>query len=874
MRFDFISFLIGFVSASVIAFVLYRIRGQLATVRGQAETQAGSTRQFITNTSEARYYGDLVKTLNAYHVAGEHTKLTDVYVEPRFVRAPDPVDPTAEKGSNVFKVVPVLHDMPGSYGPYNIETLTINDLRAGETHLALLGVPGSGKSTALAIMGLMAANEIEIQVLDTESEQVFEDELKGLNAEDRDKAIKQRQDIQQRALDHLKQIQEKDEEEGTTIRTAVDFNRMLPILVHLRDVDLRPEAYGVQQADGKKPAKALDPAEPIVKALQRRASAITASTLPRMIYRRLNEGTCMVLIDGYEDLPVDQRPQKLQWLKQLLEFYPGNFIVVTGPASGFDPLVNLGLTPIFMRAWTDLDFETLVQRWAISWPTIAGTAKKPAPLPEERIVRRVALNNRGRLPLDVTLKAWTAFSGDEQEAGRRGWYDYFVRQALPVKEVRPALEKLAAAILDQGGAPLSKDKMKEILTAALTGSDGKPAANVDELLGKLTGQSELMIDWPGDQYAFVHPLVTGFLGAEALAKGSPEMLTAAITNPAWEIALPFAAAFVPLDAAVTQRLGSSPDLLYTSLFSVVSWLPDAPPNAPWRAEIFKRLTAALMAPSQYPAIRERGMAALVVSRDKNILFILRKALLATDPVIRRLACIGLGALGETEAIKDLAPVLADPDPQVQLSAGLALGAIGSETALETMLSGLVEGEQELRQAVAEALAAVPGQGHAVLRDAITSKDMMVRRAAVFGLARIKSAWSLAMLYRALLEDEQWYVRNAAEQAFRQVERPEGSGAMRHPEADGLAWLVAWAATKGEGVPAGPNARQVLIRVLQEGDPASRAAAALTLANLGHVPALKPLYGALRDKDEKVRVAVYEALGEMQERLGEKFPAIA
>jgi HEAT repeat protein len=151
--------------------------------------------------------------------------------------------------------------------------------------------------------------------------------------------------------------------------------------------------------------------------------------------------------------------------------------------------------------------------------------------------------------------------------------------------------------------------------------------------------------------------------------------------------------------------------------------------------------------------------------------------------------------------------------------------------------------------------------------------MMIRRAAVFGLARIRAAWSLSLLYRALLEDEQWYVRNAAEQAFREAERPEEAGVERHPEADALSWLVSWAAERGEGVPAGQNARQVLIRVLQEGDPAARAAAARTLANLGHVPALKPLYGALKDRDEKVRAAVYESLATLQNRLGENLPAV-
>jgi HEAT repeat protein len=125
----------------------------------------------------------------------------------------------------------------------------------------------------------------------------------------------------------------------------------------------------------------------------------------------------------------------------------------------------------------------------------------------------------------------------------------------------------------------------------------------------------------------------------------------------------------------------------------------------------------------------------------------------------------------------------------------------------------------------------------------------------------------------LLEDDQWYVRNAAEQAFREAEGLEGSGAIHHPEADALTWLVQWAATKGEGVPAGPSSRQVLIRALQEGDPINRIAAAQTLGNLGHVPALKPLYSALKDQDDKVRAAAYESLTDLQIRLGAHLPAV-
>ncbi|MCC7205971.1 MAG: HEAT repeat domain-containing protein, partial [Anaerolineae bacterium] len=261
-------------------------------------------------------------------------------------------------------------------------------------------------------------------------------------------------------------------------------------------------------------------------------------------------------------------------------------------------------------------------------------------------------------------------------------------------------------------------------------------------------------------------------------------------------------------------------------------------------------------------------------RDKGVLFIFRQALLHNSPLVRRLGCIGLGAYGDPEAAGELSNALKDSDPDVQLAAGLALAALGTEKALDEMMQCLFDGEQSLRRAVSEALAGIPGIGHATLREAIgNQQDMMMRYAAVFGLARIKAAWSLALLYRTLLEDQEWYVRNAAEQAFRDIEDPELGGVTRRPEADALPWLITWAANRGEGVPAGPNARQMLIRALQEGEPPLRAVAARTLADMGHVQALKPLYNALRDRDENVRGAVHEALASLQTRLGTPLPLV-
>jgi len=370
-----------------------------------------------------------------------------------------------------------------------------------------------------------------------------------------------------------------------------------------------------------------------------------------------------------------------------------------------------------------------------------------------------------------------------------------------------------------------------------------------------------------------HVQFANFLAGEWLAEVGSEKAAEMALDSAWEGAFAFAAARLNLLPAIYRRLSVSPDLLYTNLFGLARWLPDAPPDVPWRGDVFKRLAAALMAPDQYPAVRDRALAALIASRDPSVAYVLRQALRATNLDVRRLACIGLGALGDPETVKDLAPLLDDDHREIRLAAAVALGAIGSERALEVMVHGLLEGSEDLRRAIAEALAAIPREGHAILRDGIAADDMMIRRAAVYGLSRVGAGWAVAALYRAMLEDEQWYVRAAAEEAFARALSPERSGPRSLPEADAQTWLIQWAAERGEGVPAGPNARQVLIRVLQEGQPVYKALAARSLGYLGHVPALKPLYAALRDRDPDVRSAAYAALADLQLRLGEPLPGL-
>jgi HEAT repeat protein len=351
-------------------------------------------------------------------------------------------------------------------------------------------------------------------------------------------------------------------------------------------------------------------------------------------------------------------------------------------------------------------------------------------------------------------------------------------------------------------------------------------------------------------------------------------MAAKAQDPHWEQALAYAAGHTPIEAAVAARIDGTPDVLYNHLLSVTRWLAYSTQRLEWRSKVFSRLGNLFVAPNQYPLIRERVAAALVGSRDRSSLLIFQKALQSPDPDIRRLASLGIGIMREPKAVSALAPLLADEDSNVQLAAGLGLGAIGTDEAYEEMVLVLTQGSERLRQAISETFAAIPEEGYPILYDAINNEDMMLRRAAVFGLRRVPTSWALIEIYRAFLEDEQWYVRSAAQQAFQDMQLGDGTNTVRHyPAPESINWLREWIADQGEDA-AALNPDDALSHALREGDPVLKTISATAIGQLGLVTNVADLYEALLYRDATVRDAAHRALADIQARIGEALPAPA
>ncbi|MBC8171946.1 MAG: HEAT repeat domain-containing protein, partial [Anaerolineae bacterium] len=709
----------------------------------------------------------------------------------------------------------------------------------------------------------------------------------SLKADDRAARIKEYLDLENRARERLA------EEQGAEYDASSEgkksglplLRRLLPVYVHLANIDLREMG------------KRADPAEPLVRAVQHQSGYVTSKTLPRQLYERLNRGGTLVLLDGFDELPVNDQRRLLPWLRSFLREYRKNFVIVAGAVEGFGALTRVGFTPVFLRPWLDMHIHDAAENWANHWSRITGSRRRDNERPAEKLVRLAQQNSRRLTPFELTLRLRGTYAQElEEDATAAQAIQAYLRAAGVEGETLTEAAQVAALQITEGF--ISATRLHEIISGQpLPVSTTPVATEDDDLEGNENGdviasptkaaaipkKSEagqflktletmgLIRRYRGDRYLFRYAPAAAYLASLTVPTMPAELLRVRAMQPAWENVFRYAASHTSIDTAVQMRLAAPPNLLQTHLLTVARWLGSASEGASWRVNILKQLGNSFMTPNQYPLVRERIAAGLVGTGDKNALVIFQKALKNTDPYIRKLAALSIGAMQVENALDVLITLTGDTDQEVQLAAVLGLAAIGTDEALEALALTLTGGSEQLQRAAAEAFAAIPEEGYPVLHEAITGEDMALRRAAVFGLKRLPTAWALIAIYRVFLEDPEWYVRSAAQQAFIDLQATESDHLHGYPPVEAIPWLREWIeATRKEGETPVPD--QELLAILHDAEPAMQAVSAQAIGQLGMADKLDELYAALLHDDPQVRIAAHQALANLQQQMGEMLPA--
>lgn len=799
LRLDAISFWLGFLAGLLVTLFLRLLRAPLARLREAVIAQRTESEIERNLVFEIRLGNDTLRQAQTWHLAAPLFSLDEIVQPSRLLAPPAPPAAYGEQPPQDITdwAIPYLPEWPemGSY--YGAPTLSLAEALSGGNPIAIIGQPGSGKTVALAHLAI---------------QMVRHDPAVG------------------------------------------ELGHKVPLLLHVSELMLSSDA-------------AEDPLPILTEAVSHYAHSIKTKRLAKLIHDLLQQKRLVLLLDGLDELAPAQVAEIAGYLHRLREAYPGLQIAAAAAPECQNGLAAAGFAALPMAAWSKEIRQAFILRWGELWEQfIAPGAKTSNPL----ILTGWLLNNTANLtPLELTLKVWAAYAGDTLGASTASAAEAYVRRMLYKRSPRSrtALEELALQ-MTLNMEPLAElSKAEGWLRGSVSRSEAPgalamapPEEGEEEQIeaprqGKqkrvrISGalpdlfESGLVSERAGERVSIAHPFLTAYLAGNALLHS--EALPNLLSQPDWSAklgALQFLAAADPqatwLNEAIAVELGTDP--LLRGLLQVGRWLRHATERHAWAVQTLRRL-AGLISDQKLPfGLRTRLIAALAFSNNAGVSVLFRQMLQAPDPELRQLAALGCGVLRDSKAVSELAHLLENPSPALRSAALLALVAIEDKAGLETVAYALLHGDDSLRRLAAEALANHPEEGHPALQEASEVDQVATRRAAAFGLGRIRQPWAVQRLEQLRAEDAQWVVQDAAIQALENQHKPNPRIPRPLPSLPQTSWLITFAAERGMGVAPGQPAMELLYRSLKEGKDEERLAALYYLSRNPEEGAVLPVY---------------------------------
>jgi HEAT repeat protein len=825
--FDPLSFAAGFIVGVAFVWLMGRARPLFAQIRENLKEQREEAQVRRTSGLEDNHRRLTLRRAQGMHLAASLFSLDEILQEPRLIAPPARVEPgvIGLQEDIISQTLPYMPAWPELAVIYRAPTLGLVEAVSGGANVVIVGAAGTGKTVALAHLASLAAN-FKVQ---------FE---AGKEA--------------------------------------------VPFFHHVADLQFPFDTT-------------KDPLGILINAASERAPMFDLGRIPGFVQQTFKSGSALLLIDGYDEL--DPQSQKVvgAWFKALMAAYPNARIVTTACPNQFNGLIGLGFHPLALMGWDAQRTARFIQQWGELWSQTVALEAWAQTGPEQvdplLLNTWLGIENTGLTPFELTLKVWGAYAGDSLGPRVLDAIATHIRRVAPGGTPVAALELLAMQVVltsqpifDPRKArtwvkqyDIVEDKPTE---SAEKTTDGEPVPLTDTqkirilkskagdaiptygLLSKMA-DGGLLVSHANNKMRFLHPVLNGYLAGQAI--GYSNANATLLAQPEWDgktLSLRYLAARGDA-STVADTLLKDVDLpLHNQVFVVARWLRDASKQAPWRAKVFASLLAILKAEGQPLSLRAQAMAAFVTSGDPGAATLFRQLLNSRSFDVIPLAALGSGAMRDVKAIPMLEEVMLAPVGAVRRAACLALVAIGKDKSLETVANVLLQGDEELRRAAAEALANDPMEGHAMLKEGATLPDIMVRRAVVHGLARVGQPWAIEMLQHMQVEDDQWAVRNLANQYLEQMAHIDPRVPHKLTPPSETPWLIEFAGKQGMGIPRGGPANDVLLSAFKLGETEERLAALPYLKRGADEGIIGALYNGMYGEDPEVREASFLAIEEI------------
>lgn len=818
-----LAFLIGFALGIATTILLGRTRPLLKQIRENARERRAEALVRRTSGVEENHRRLTLRRAQGMHLAAQLFPLDEILQEPRLIAPPAPVEPGAVSVQEdiISQTLPYMPDWPELAAIYRAPTLGLAEAISGDENVVIVGAAGAGKTVALAHLASLAAN----------------------------------------------------------LKVPLRTGRLaIPYHYHIADLELPHD-----------PTK--DPLTIVLNAASERASLLDARKLPDFVKTSFTDGAALLLVDGFDEVDPKTQNDLTAWFRTLIEAYPASRIVTTAAPNQLNGLIELGFHPFALMTWDARVISSFIRQWGEAWTRNVQESLTIDPL---LLNEWLALDNRGLTPLELTLKTWGVYAGDSLGSRVLDFIATHLRRVAPTGTPVAALELLAMQVVltsqpifdprkarawvkqydivkdpstesaesitkDDHSNPLPPDGARKI---KIKKSKAITAVPTYGLLSKMV-ESGLLVAHPNEKMRFLHPVFNGYLAGQAVGDNNAD--AALLAQPDWDgktVTFHYLAARADASNVAETLLKKSEPPLHTPTFVVARWLRDAPRDAKWRAKAFANLLSILQAEDQPIALRAKAMAAFVVSGDPGAAALFRRLLTSRSFDVIPLAALGSGAIRDRKAVPILEEVLQAPVSAARSAACLALVAIGMDNAIEVVARALLNGDDELRRAAAQALANDPAEGFEILREGAGHTDIMVRRAVVHGLSRIEQPWAFEKLQLMQTDDDQWAVRNLAQQYVEEISKRNPRAPRKPTPPSETPWLIEFASKQGVGIPKGDPAINLLIAALKHGTHEERLAAIPHLKRNMSEGVIGALYNGIYDEDRDVSTAAFLAVQEI------------
>jgi HEAT repeat protein len=817
-RFDWFSFILGFVATTIFWWLFLRIKRWYPQLKSFLQQRIQTIKEKRRTGIEAYIREDIVFRTQTIHISAPLFALNEILIPPRLVE-PLPYSEPGKTNNHIkvcLQAVPYLPDWPELTAEYNPNKIDPLEIIIEPIRVVLVGQPGCGKSITLAYV----ANKMALK----ETPQSF----------------------------------------------PVD---LVPIYLHILDIP-----YQDFQSD---PTKLLG------SALAQKLPALAKTKLPSFLSTILEQNRAALLIDGIDELPPPELHLAVEWISRLIEKYPQCRLILTGSSDYIDGLIALDFQPFSIASWDHTEKIRFLQQWGDLWinkalPSFSPQGEMLPPSTKHLVTNWLEIEHLYLTPLEITLLVWGAYSGTLKGHSPleafRAYFSNINPKIIPQEAISAlAFEMCSAKKVCMTYEELDRffAKYKPVDPNKLpTSSQGNPVPITRKINKKKKISSRdkaistlldlgILIEHPGELIRFANPCLTGFLAGYHFSDSLNLEDRSIFYWAPWRSMICFLAAQNRIDNMLVSRIGNETDPLFKETLGISRWLKYSAPDAKWRILILRRLVDLIRDESLPLALRARFLSALVVSNDSSVAAFLKQQLKSSQSILRELAILGLGSSNQFKFVDEMVEAFKDPDTSVREAACIAVGGFKNATSLQALTTALLSGDDQLSQIAAECLSCIKVDGIEILKQALTMDDLLVRRAAITGLAQIHEPWVIETLEKIAVEDGQWVVRNVAGQMLEIIQNEKSNNRFCKPTAQQSSWLIQFASRQGSGLSPDEPATDMLLAALKYGTQEEKLASLEYLRQIPEEKVINSVLMASQSENEALQNTAIIALWQLK-----------